>query len=72
MRRAFDRARDQGRLDVLREDIAMRRAVDVLVESAKPIPLDQARAREALWTPDKEDDREGSKRPGRLWTPGRR
>ena len=73
LRRAFDRARDQGRLDLLREDIAMRQAVDVLVESAKPIPLDQARARDALWTPDKEDAGEGPRRPGgRLWTPGRR
>ena len=49
----------------------MRRAVDVLVESAKPIPLDQARAREALWTPDK-DAGEGPRPGGRLWTPGRR
>ena len=35
----------------------MRKAVDLLVESAKPIPVEQAAAREKLWTPDKEEGR---------------
>ena len=76
LRRSFDRARDQGRIDVLREDIAMRRAVDVLVDSATAIPQERARAREALWTPEKgeTEPKEGAGAPGggRLWTPGRR
>jgi trigger factor len=77
LRRSFDRARDQGRLDLLREDIAMRRAVDVLVDSATAIPEERARAREALWTPDKGEPeaKEGAGAGGggrRLWTPGRR
>ena len=32
----------------------MRKAVDLVVEHAKPIPLDTAAAREKLWTPEKE------------------
>jgi trigger factor len=44
----------------------MRKAVDLLVENAKPIPVEQAAAREKLWTPDKEKD-EGA---GQIWTPG--
>jgi trigger factor len=55
-----------GRADTLREDIAMRKAVDLLVESARPIPVEQADAREVLWTPEKERE----ERPTELWTPG--
>ncbi|MDH3724274.1 MAG: trigger factor [Thermoleophilia bacterium] len=49
----------------LREDIALRRAVDVLVEAAAPISPETADAREKLWTPGEE-----KKEPGELWTPG--
>jgi trigger factor len=66
LRRSFERAKEDGRDDVLREDIAMRKAVDLLVDSAKAIPAEQAEAREKLWTPDKEADEKSSK----LWTPG--
>jgi hypothetical protein len=45
----------------------MRKAVDLIVERAKPIPIEQAQAREDLWTPDKEEKAEGS---GEIWTPG--
>jgi hypothetical protein len=51
---------------VLRDDIAMRKAVDLVTESAKPIPAEQAEARDKLWTPDKEAEEKSSK----LWTPG--
>ena len=44
----------------------MRKAVDLLVESAKPIAAAQAEARERLWTPESEPD----ERPAELWTPG--
>ena len=67
VKKAFDRMKQQGRDDLLREDIAMRKAVDLLVESAKPIPQEQAAAREKLWTPEKEKDESGS---GQIWTPG--
>jgi trigger factor len=66
VKRALKRARSQGADEALREDIAMRKAVDLLVENAKPIPVEQAAAREKLWTPDKEKD-EGA---GQIWTPG--
>ena len=67
LKRALKRARAQGADDALREDIAMRKAVDLLVESAKPIPAEKAAARDKLWTPDKEDAEQGS---GEIWTPG--
>ena len=44
----------------------MRKAVDLLVESAKPIPVEQAEAREKLWTPEKE----AAEKPSQIWTPG--
>ena len=45
----------------------MRKAVDLVVEHAKPIPVEQAAAREELWTPEKE---ESGARSGEIWTPG--
>ena len=47
-------ARSVARDEALREDIAMRKAVDLIVDAAKPIPIEQAKAREELWTPEKE------------------
>jgi trigger factor len=67
LRRSLDRAKAEGRDEPLREDIAMRKAVDLLVESAKPIPLEQAEARDKLWTPEKDREGEGS---SEIWTPG--
>ncbi|MBA3261816.1 MAG: trigger factor [Thermoleophilaceae bacterium] len=67
LKRAMKRARAQGADEALREDIAMRKAVDLLVESAKPIPVEQAAARDKLWTPEKEKEERGA---GQIWTPG--
>ena len=67
LRRSLKKARARGADDALREDIAMRKAVDVIVENAKAIPIEQAQAREDLWTPDKESANEPKKK---LWTPG--
>jgi trigger factor len=66
LRRSFERAKEEGRDEVLREDIALRKAVDLLVDSAKAIPAEQAEARDKLWTPEKEAEEKSSK----LWTPG--
>jgi trigger factor len=66
LKRTLKRARSQGADEALKDDIAMRKAVDLLVEHAKPIPVDQAAAREKLWTPDKERE-QGA---GQIWTPG--
>jgi trigger factor len=67
LKRAMKRARAQGADEALREDIAMRKAVDLLVENAKAIPVEQAAAREKLWTPEKEKDERGA---SEIWTPG--
>jgi trigger factor len=56
-----------GRLDDLRDDLAQRAAVDLLAEHATPISVEQAKARDKLWTPGKEPAEGGS---SRLWTPG--
>ena len=67
----FERLRSTGRLDRLRQEVAIRQAIEMLVAEAKPISVEQAKARQKLWTPGKED-REGDPRPssGQLWTPG--
>jgi trigger factor len=70
------RLRDSGRLDEVREDLAARQAIDLIVEQAKPIPIEQAQAREKLWTPEKaekeQEEQEGAgAAPARLWTPDR-
>lgn len=59
------RLRDNGRDAMIREDIQVRKAIDLLAESAKPIPLEQAEAREKIWTPEKEQE----EKPSELWTP---
>ncbi len=61
----LDRLRENGRDAMIREDIQVRKAIDVVAESAKPIPLEQAEAREKIWTPEKEKEEKAE-----LWTPG--
>ncbi len=62
-----ERLRSNNRLDQLREDVATRQALELLVERATPISVAQAEARGAIWTPDKEQSGSGS---GQIWTPG--
>ncbi len=59
------RLREDGRDSMVREDIRARKAIDLVAEAAKPIAMEQAEAREKLWTPEKEREAAGS-----LWTPG--
>jgi trigger factor len=66
LRRTLKKAKSQGADEALREDIAMRKAVDLVVEHAQAIPVEQAKARDKLWTPGKEEQG-GS---GEIWTPG--
>ena len=66
LQKTLARAREQGRDELLREDIAMRKAVDLLAEHAKPIPIEQQEARDKLWTPEKE----AAEKKSKLWTPG--
>jgi trigger factor len=70
----LEKLRVAGRLEELREDLAARQAMDLIAAHAKPIPLEQAQAREKLWTPEKaeKDEEAGAPAaPGRLWTPDR-
>jgi trigger factor len=78
----LQRLRESGRDAMVREDIAVGKAIDLLAESAVPIPLEQAEAREKIWTPDQErgavrrreqqvsDVPEDEEKPSELWTPG--
>ena len=50
----------------LREDLRLRAALDRLVADVKPIPVEVAEAREAIWTPEKER----AQGETTLWTPG--
>jgi trigger factor len=65
-----DELRKAGRLERLREDIALRKAVELVVSEAKPITVEQAQARDKLWTPGKETDPPTRQGAGQLWTPG--
>jgi trigger factor len=57
--------RESGRFESLREDLRLRQALDRVASEVKRIPLAQAEAREAIWTPDKENPPTETK----LWTP---
>jgi len=61
------RLRENGRDAMVREDIQVRKAIDLIAAAATPIPLEQAEAREKIWTPEKEKEEE---KPSELWTPG--
>jgi trigger factor len=52
----------------LRSDLRLRRALDRVVDEVRRIPVELARAREKLWTPEKEKTEPVAK----LWTPGRK
>jgi trigger factor len=58
----LERLRKAGTLDVLREDVATRKAMDLLAERARPISPEQAAARERLWVPE---SAKGARRPAR-------
>ena len=65
-KKLLERLKSSGRLESLKEDLAQRKALDLIVESAKPISIEQARARDKLWTPGREGEGRSS---GQLWTP---
>jgi trigger factor len=61
----LERLRENGRDAMVVEDIKARKAIELVAEAANPIPLEQAEAREQIWTPEKEREKAGG-----LWTPG--
>jgi trigger factor len=64
--RVIEQARAAGAYDTERESIRLSRALDRITEEVERIPPEQAAAREAIWTPDKEKPATETK----LWTPG--
>jgi trigger factor len=64
--RVIQQLRAGGAYEHERESIRMARALDRVASEVKRIPMEQAQAREAIWTPDKEKPKTETK----LWTPG--
>jgi trigger factor len=62
---ALREIRESGREELFKDDLRMRRALELIAEGATPIPMEQAQAREEIWTPEKEREEKGG-----LWTPG--
>ncbi|MBW8741928.1 MAG: hypothetical protein JF623_04725, partial [Acidobacteria bacterium] len=62
----IEQLRAGGAFEQERQSIRMARALDRIAGEVKRIPLEQAQAREAIWTPDKEKPPTETK----LWTPG--
>jgi trigger factor len=61
-----DQIRQAGRYDALRGDLRLRKALDRIAADVQRIPVELARARDKLWTPEKEKPETAAK----LWTPG--
>jgi trigger factor len=53
-KKLLERMKSTGRLDAFKADLAQRKALDLVADSAKPISVGQAEAREKLWTPGKD------------------
>ncbi|MCP9489356.1 MAG: trigger factor [Solirubrobacteraceae bacterium MAG38_C4-C5] len=66
-KKVLERLRSQGRLDALRDDLAQRRAIELIAQEATPISVEEAKGKHVLWTPEKEQAGAGA---GDLWTPG--
>jgi trigger factor len=64
--KTIERLRAGGRLDGVKADLAQKQALDLIAESATPISVEQAKARDKLWTPGQERPEGASQ----LWTPG--
>jgi trigger factor len=62
----IEQLREGGAFEQERQSIRMARALDRIAAEVKRIPIEQAQARDAIWTPDKEKPPTETK----LWTPG--
>ena len=67
-KKLLERLRSSGRIDSLRDELAQRKAIDRIADAAKPISVEQAQAREKLWTPGGDDPEKAA--ASELWTPG--
>jgi trigger factor len=64
--KVIEQARAAGAYETERENLRLAKALDQVVAEVKPIPPEQAEARERIWTPEKEKPQTETK----LWTPG--
>jgi len=64
--RVLEQLRASGAYETERESLRLAAALDRVAADVKRIPLEQERARESIWTPDKET----AKTETKLWTPG--
>jgi trigger factor len=65
-KKLLERMRSAGRLDAFKAELANRKALDLLASSATAISVEQAQARDKLWTPGSDAE----ERSQQLWTPG--
>jgi trigger factor len=63
---AVRQVHEGGATETLRADLRLRKALDRVAAEAQRVPAEVARARESIWTPDKESPPTDTK----LWTPG--
>ena len=63
------RVRESDVMETLRRDMVRDRAMRLLVDAAVPITVEQAKAKEKLWTPETKEQGAGAE-PAKLWTPG--
>jgi trigger factor len=66
-KKLYERLKSIGRLEQLQNDLAQRKALDLVADSATAITVEQAQARDKLWTPGAESAESGAPE---LWTPG--
>jgi trigger factor len=64
--KVIEQAREAGVYESEREAMRLARALDRIASEVERIPPEQAAAREAIWTPEKEKPKTDTK----LWTPG--
>jgi trigger factor len=64
--RVIEQLREGGVYETERESLRLSAALDRVASEVKRIPLEQERARESIWTPEKETPKTETK----LWTPG--
>ncbi len=65
-KKLLERMKSAGRLDAFKAELAQRKAIDLLADSATAITVAQAQARDKLWTPGADAE----ERASQLWTPG--
>ena len=63
---AIKQVYESGGAEALRADLRLRKALDQVASDVQRVPEEVARARESIWTPDKESSPTDTK----LWTPG--